>query len=246
MNNLKVLIIEDQDAEASFLKDTLLQMGYKVPAIAKTLSEGLEYFALHEPDISLIDIYLNGKPDGIVFGIQINEKISKRKPFLFLTNAMDSSTFKLAKSSMPYQYLLKPFNKPELQYAIELATDRYKNDVARPIENASAVPRPLFVKRGNTLVKCQYDDIKYIEVEGKYSKIVCQNEKFLVQLPLKDFYNQLPPDQFFRIHRNYIINVKEVTKIDAQSNEVFFKDGKILSFSRRFIDEFLHIFRPLK
>lgn len=249
MNNLKVLIVEDQDAEASYLKDSLLQLGFEVPAIARNLSEGIEYFTTYEPDISLIDIYLNGKPDGIVFGLELNKNMAVKKPFLFLTSALDSTTFKLAKSTMPFNYLLKPFNKPELKYAIELADDRFKNEGHKPnsfSKKPSSDSQFLFVKKGNTLVKFHYDDIRYIEVEGKYSKIVCEHEKFLVQQPLKELYGQLPPTQFYRMHRNYIVNVKEVTKLNAGTSELYFKDGRTLVFSRRYMDEFLHYFKLFK
>ena len=126
MKDSKVLIVEDRATEASYLKDVLLELGYQVPAIASTLSKALEYFSLYKPDISLVDIYLDGKPDGIVFAMEMNGKEKTRRPFVFLTGATEATTFKLAKAAMPYHYLIKPFNKPELQYSIELALERFK------------------------------------------------------------------------------------------------------------------------
>ena len=125
MKDTKVLILEDQEAEASHLKHRLLELGYQVPAIATSLSEGLEYFSLYQPDICLVDIYLDGKPDGIVFGHKLNETSEKKKPFLFLTSSFDSSTFAMAKASRPSNFLIKPFNEPELDYAIELVKRLY-------------------------------------------------------------------------------------------------------------------------
>lgn len=217
MKNIEVLIVEDHAAEADFLKDVLLQLGYQVPAVATSLAEGLEAFSAYQPDISLVDIYLDGKPDGIAFGMEINENEGAKKPFLFLTSAIESSTFKLAKRANPYHYLLKPFNKPELQYAIELALERHESETAAPVVSGKQLllETSLFVKRRHTLVRVQYDDIKYIEVDGRYSKIICYNEKFVVQQSLGDLQAALPADQFFRIHRRYVINLKEVTKIST-------------------------------
>lgn len=248
MKNTKVMIMEDEAGEASYLKDTLLELGYQVPAIATSLSEGREYFSRYQPDISLLDIYLDGRPDGIMFGMELSKNEESKKPFLFLTGSADTSTFRLAKTAMPCNYLLKPFNKPELEYAIDLALEQYKEKPAAPL----VPPRPqglsdsVFVKRGNTLVSVRYDDIKYIEVDGKYSKLVCYNQKFVVQQPLGELFTSLPSDQFFRIHRRYVINLKEITKIDTQSHEIFFKDGNTLFFSRRYLDEFLNIFKLIK
>jgi DNA-binding LytR/AlgR family response regulator len=247
MKKTKVLIMEDQITEASFLKDTLIQLGYEVSAVASCLSEGLEYFSMYQPDISLVDVYFDGKPDGIMFCMEISAKQEAKRPFLFLTGATDTSTFKLAKAACPYNYLIKPFNKPELQYAIELAIERYQAEVSS--YSAADIPTPtesVFVKRGNTLVSIQYNDIKYIEVDGKYSKIVCYNQKFVVQQPLGDLYASLPSKQFFRIHRRFVINIREIMKIDTQTHEIFFKDGNSLFFSRRYLDEFLTIFKFIK
>lgn len=246
MNDVKVLIMEDQAAEASCLNDTLLELGYQVPAIATTLSEGLDYFSRYQPDISLVDIYLDGKPDGILFGAEMQAKEGVKKPFLFLTSAVDTSTFKLAKTSMPHQYLLKPFNKPELHYAVELSLERHKSERLHVPVPAMPAPTSVFVKRGNTLVSVQHDEIKYVEVDGKYSKLVCYNQKFVVQQSLSDLHVSLPADQFLRVHRRYVINRKEIVKIDMQSHEIFFKDGNTLFFSRRYLDEFLDTFTLIK
>jgi DNA-binding LytR/AlgR family response regulator len=247
MQETKVLIMEDHASEAMYLKDTLTQLGYHVPAIATSLSEGREYFSMYEPDITLVDIYLDGKPDGIVYGQEMSAREDTKKPFLFLTGATDSSTFKLARTTCPYNYLIKPFNKPELHYAIQLALERYKAEFTPPrIEEKLGSSTSVFVKRGNTLVSTQYDDIKYIEVDGKYSKIVCYNQKFVVQQPLVDLHTTLPTDRFFRIHRRYVINLKEITKIDIQNHEIFFKDGNTLFFSRRYLEEFLNLIKLIK
>jgi len=197
MKKTKVLIMEDHAVEASYLKDTLTQLGYEVTAIASCLSEGLEYFYMHQPDVSLVDVYLDGKPDGIVFGMEMNTGQEIKKPFLFLTGATDISTFKLAKAAGPYNYLIKPFNKPELQYAIELPLERHQAEVSSPPAAGTSVPtESVFIKRGNTLVSIQYSDIKYIEVDGKYCKIVCYNQKFVVQQPLAELYSSFRQTSF--------------------------------------------------
>jgi DNA-binding LytR/AlgR family response regulator len=239
--------MEDQAAEASYINDIVVELGYQVPAVATSLSQGLDYFSRYQPDISLVDIYLDGKPDGIVFGEELN-RMEEKKPFLFLTSAVDTSTFRLAKALKPDQYLLKPFNKPELEYAMELSLERHKAEsTVPPSKTGKEKPSTsVFVKRGNTLVSLQYDEIKYIEVDGKYSKLVCYNQKFVVQQPLCDLQLLLPSEQFLRVHRRFVINRKEILKIDIQSHEIFFKDGNTLFFSRRYLEDFMAAFTLIK
>lgn len=247
MKELKVLILEDSPAEADFLESFLRQLGCTDIRITTVLKDAVAAYDEELPDICLIDIYLGDKPDGILFAETINEHREQKRPFIFLTSANDNTTFRLAKFTSPYNYLLKPYNPLELQYAIELALSKFKQETLAPL--AQAIPQvsdTLFIKKGNLLQRIAIDDIRYIEVDGKYSKVVCHTEKFVIQQSLKDLQVQLPAVQFCRVHRNYIVNVKEVTKINVVNNEIFFRDGETLFFSRRYIDEFLQAFKIFK
>jgi DNA-binding LytR/AlgR family response regulator len=64
---------------------------------------------------------------------------------------------------------------------------------------------------------------------GDYVKIVTQNKNYIVLSSMKAFISRLPENQFVRIHKSYIINLKKV--INHDSNNVFI-DGKILPLSR--------------
>ncbi|MCF6407892.1 response regulator transcription factor [Chitinophaga filiformis] len=247
MKELKVLILEDSPAEADFLESFLRQLGCTDIRITTALADAVAAYDEELPDICLIDIYLGDKPDGILFAETINEHREQKRPFIFLTSANDNTTFRLAKFTSPYNYLLKPYNPLELQYAIELAISKFKQETVAP--PAQAIPQAsdtLFIKKGNLLQRIAIDDIRYIEVDGKYSKVVCHTEKFVIQQSLKDLQVQLPAMQFCRVHRNYIVNVREVVKINVINNEIFFRDGETLFFSRRYIDEFLQAFKIFK
>ncbi|SFD78182.1 two component transcriptional regulator, LytTR family [Chitinophaga sp. CF118] len=233
---MKVLIVEDQPDEAAYLLQILQQYGYTDVTVTASLQAAHDSLITFTPDICIIDIYLNGKPDGIVFATQIN----KRLPFVFLTSHDDTTTFQLARMAIPCSYLLKPYNPLELKYAIELAVEK-ATPVQPPLNN-----NILFVKNGNILSQVAMDTIRYIEVEGKYSRIICHQGKFLVQLPLKELIRHLPPLLFPRIHRNTIVNIREVVRINIYEQELFLKDGQTLAISRGYIDDLLVAYKVLK
>lgn len=239
MSKLKVLIVEDKLEESQHLETKLIEFGYNVVGIANNINTAHELFLSQLPHICLLDIYLNGdKPDGIVFAQQISS-YNKTTAIIFLTASYDNATFYLAKTVNPHSYLLKPYNPLELQYAIELAMEK-KQSI--PIQEKDM----LFVKRGDSIVRIELNNIKYIEVDGKYCKIICSIEKFIVQQALKDLLAQLPASQFVRIQRNYIVNIKSILKIDIISNEVFLNNGTSLFFSRRYYTELINHFNVLK
>jgi DNA-binding LytR/AlgR family response regulator len=250
MNGVKILILEDDQQDAYLLKNMLLDHGYEVGGIAASLAEALQLFSRLQPDLVIIDIFLQGKKDGIVFAEEISEKEDTRKPFIFLTSAADRNTFEAAKLTSPFSYLLKPFNELELQYAIELAVEKFAGAPAGvfAMEEKSTLllHNIFFIKRGNVLAKILLEDIKYIEVEGKYSKIVCSKDKYLVQQPLKLILSRLPAGRFVRVHRNYIVNIQEVARVNLMDNEIVMEDGRSVLFSRRYIDDFMHVFDILR
>ena len=251
MKQLKALIIEDTPEDAERIKHLLVRNHFTVCGVAASLQEALFLFDDRKPDISIVDIYLDGKTDGIAFAEKINAAEKHRHPFIFLTNATDRTTFNMARLTDPFSYLLKPFNELELQYAIELAIEKTAKEqhghFASSGEPVSVLLGDVFfVKRGNILSKILAPDIRYIEVDGKYSRIIYGNDKFVIQRSLKQLQDQLPIKQFVRVHRNYIVNLKEIQKINLQNYEIILQDGSSLTFSRRYLDDLMHYYNVLK
>jgi len=251
MKQLEILIVEDNEADSIKIRSLLVANGYSVCGVAASLGEALTLFNEHRPDLSIVDIYLQGKKEGIAFAEKVNAGETTRHPFIFLTNAADRHTFEEARMTSPLSYLLKPFNELELQYAIELAVEKFaRADDGYFAHHGGAVSVLLgdvfFVKRGNILAKVLVGEIKYIEVDGKYCKLTYGNDKFLIQKSLRQLQEQLPVKQFMRVHRNYLVNLKEILKINLQDHEIILQDGSSMAFSRRYLDELMHAYYVLK
>lgn len=235
MPKTRILIVEDDTTQASQLEKFLLDNGYEVVAVADSLKDALGYFYAIMPDLVIADIYLHGKPDGIAFAKRINEIESERKPVLFLTQHSDLNTFSEAKSTSPVNYLLKPFNVLELQYAIDLAVENFADESGAFSLNKSGVvgiAKDLFIKRGNTLFKVPFQDISHIEVEGKYSRIISSQGVFMVQWTLVKLEEKLGGHPFIRIHRNFIVNLSLIEKVHLKEQMVTLRSGADIPFSQ--------------
>ena len=84
MEKINVLIIEDT-AEESDVLCAVLEKDYSIVGVAKTYSEALDMFYKNPVDIVIIDVFLNGNPEGIAFAETINVVPNSLKPFVFLT-----------------------------------------------------------------------------------------------------------------------------------------------------------------
>lgn len=68
-----------------------------------------------------------------------------------------------------------------------------------------------FVRQGERMEKCFYSEVLYVEASGCYSYIYRRDKPRLsIAYPLLVVEPWLPRDIFRRIHRSYIVNLREV------------------------------------
>jgi two-component system LytT family response regulator len=70
----------------------------------------------------------------------------------------------------------------------------------------------LFIKIDGENLKVYFSDIIYLEAVNKYVRIVTKKRIYLVSATMKNIEQILPPDQFCRIHRSYIISLEHTEK----------------------------------
>ena len=122
MKPTRILVVEDEGVVGRDVQNTLVQLGYVVPDVARSGEEALELVKRIAPDLVLMDIRLSGALDGIETAARI--KADHGAPVIFLTALADQETIARAKATEPYGYLLKPFNDRELQSTVEMAVSR--------------------------------------------------------------------------------------------------------------------------
>ena len=128
MNKIKILIVEDESIIALNLKETLIELGYEPCGIAPNrcrtialLEKGIQ------PDLILMDIYLKGPTTGIELAKEL--KITMPEvPVIFLTANSELATIKEASKAFSYGYIIKPYKKPSLHAAIEVAIAKVNED----------------------------------------------------------------------------------------------------------------------
>jgi len=124
MNNKQILIVEDERLIALNHKLILKDLGFVNAIIVSNGEEAMEYVKNKKPDLILMDINLENKMDGVDVATQIFSKY--RIPIIFVTAYSDSKLIDRAKKAGSYGYMIKPFNKEELNAMIEMALDKAK------------------------------------------------------------------------------------------------------------------------
>lgn len=250
MENIEILLVEDNPSDGVILKDALTEMGYTVSFLATKLGEGIDYFMNHPIDFVILDIYLNGAPDGIRMARIIRESKERSCPFLFLTSANDKDTFNQAKLTLPHSYLIKPFNQLELQYAIELALQQEARSDHQfdweKTDGSVLINKTFFIKKREKLVKVRDTEILYIEVEGRYCKLSSSRESFLVQSSLTAILEKLDQKIFARTHRNYAVNLEKVKEVRPTDQLITMENEVTVFLSETYKQDFFGRYSILK
>jgi CheY-like chemotaxis protein len=124
---IKILIVEDEGLVAEDLKDMMQELGYEVAGIAETGENAIALAKEHQPDLALMDIHLASEMDGITAGGEIRSRWGI--PIIYVTAFASPEFIDRAKKTSPSGYILKPFNKRQIQIAIEIAI--YNSELER-------------------------------------------------------------------------------------------------------------------
>jgi len=241
----RILIVEDEFAIALDIQQRLERMGYEPVAWVSTYDEAIVKVVELSPDIVLADIQLNQDKDGIETARQIISKFGL--PVVFVTAFSDQATFEKALAAMPMGYVTKPFKDEDLRNNIELALRKHhENTLAdnhAPIANAPENPF-IYVKGKGKLQQITIDDIVYCEAMDNYTQIHVASFRHVVHMYLSDFFKELSPTKFIRIHRSFVVSIAHVTAIE--DDQVILSTSKKIPVGNSFRKELFDRIRLVK
>jgi two-component system, response regulator PdtaR len=124
---LKVLIAEDDLMIADGAQEVLVECGYEVCGIARTVAEGVALGLRHKPDLALIDLRL---ADGGL-GTEIATRLGPfgRLGVLYATGNVSHLTRSAANGDA---CLAKPYSAADLQRGMEIVAGIVANGTASP------------------------------------------------------------------------------------------------------------------
>lgn len=118
----KVVVVEDERIIALDLKQALTALEYEVVGLAASGRLAIQIAHETSPDIVLMDVHLEGEVDGIQAAQAIYTRL--RIPVVFLTAFAEGETLKRAQASLPFGYLVKPFEARQLHATVQMALSR--------------------------------------------------------------------------------------------------------------------------
>lgn len=212
---MKAIIIEDEKRAANHLIRLIREVDADIEVIAElqTIDKSVEWFRENPaPDVVFLDIHL---ADGTSF--EIFKEINIESPIIF-TTAYDEYALK-AFGVNSVDYLLKPINKDNLNRALikiktlsrtqdsESDNSKLIKTLLETLSRESAYKKALLVAYKDKLIPLTTKDIAYFYTEYKIVKAVTFSDtKYVIDDSLEKISQQLDPNDFFRINRQYIVS----------------------------------------
>lgn len=155
-------------------------------------------------DLLLLDILMDGK-NGMDFARE--RRLPGRKPpFIFITCTMDFALEGYLVDSIAY--LVKPVKEDDLKRALLKAWKKHQKQALLLPCTGQTVSLPL-------------NDLLYIEVHDKMLSIhMADGTIHQAAIPLKSVLEKLPPEQFIRCHKSYVVSLPEICSICRYSIEL--------------------------
>ncbi|MEO6285801.1 MAG: LytTR family DNA-binding domain-containing protein [Dyadobacter sp.] len=227
MISIRIVVVEDEAATARNLVHFLTQtdQNIKVVTVLGTVAGAVEWFEANQDAYELIfmDIRL---ADGLSFDIFKQTRISR--PVIFVTAYNDYAIAAFKNNGI--DYILKPFDPAE----IERALGKYKNWMAAPEKKIKPVFDDLLAQLGSLTKSFKKSFLVhyrgklfpletakiawfYTAAEVVYARTV-DEKQYIVEFTMEQLEQQLDPDSFCRVNRQFIINRLAVTEAEQYFN----------------------------
>lgn len=219
---MKAIIIEDEELQAKQLLKTIktTRSEIKILAILKSVFEAVQWLKQNSsPDIIFMDINLS---DGLCFSIF--EQVDVSSPVIF-TTAYDEYAIK-AFSFFSIDYLLKPISANNLQRAIAKLnqiianqpnrTEKWLNQLSEMIENLPQKQKNkrFMVRIGSRLKSLSEKEISYFKAEkGNLMVFDKTGQVYFYNSTLEKIEKVLDTTIFFRINRQFVVNIEAINKV---------------------------------
>jgi CheY-like chemotaxis protein len=112
----KILLVEDEIILVFILKRFLERMGYQVVGVVADADAAVEAVGQYQPDLIIMDVFINGNRDGIETAGIIRNVSSV--PVIFTTSCPDRMTIERADNVSGTMLLEKPVTETALSDAL--------------------------------------------------------------------------------------------------------------------------------
>jgi two-component system LytT family response regulator len=238
MKNIRVLIIEDETPARELIKYMLKDHpGIEVVGECADGFCGAREVKEKHPDLIFLDIQMPK-----LTGFELLEVLDE-KPEVIFTTAFDQYAIRAFELNA-VDYLLKPYSKERFDSALAKAVSRIGKETQEPdnveklvtaVTEAEGYLTRIVFRKGAGIKIIPLNLITYLASEDDYVMIYYSEGKALKPKTMKYYEDHLPPNLFMRVHRSYMVNIEQITRLEPYSKDNYvavLKSGEKIPVSR--------------
>jgi DNA-binding LytR/AlgR family response regulator len=219
---LNCAVIDDEYLARQYIKDYIEKLpflnlvgDYNSPLMV------IEEIKDKKIDILFLDIQM---PD--ISGLDFLKTLDPQ-PYVILTTAYKEYALDGYEHNV-IDYLLKPFSFDRFLKAVNKVVNKIQKEKT-PVnldKNPEINQKPLIektyliIRADRKLYKINYDDLVYIEGQRSYVTFHTREKKVTALITLKELEEILPVEQFVRIHKSFIVSVKDIETLEGNLLEI--------------------------
>jgi DNA-binding LytR/AlgR family response regulator len=208
---LKTLVIDDEPLAQNILRTYAEDVNsIEIKGYCSDAVEAMQLLEKQSIDLIFLDINMP-KLSGIEF-----LKTLKKQPLVILTTAYTEYAMEGYELNI-LDYLVKPFSFVRFLKAIQKAEQQFqliqKNTTEEKAES-------VFIKSNKKTYQVRFNEIIYVEGLGDYIKIYTEKSHLVTNLSMKKMEELLPENEFYRIHKSHIVNLKKINAIEGNMIEL--------------------------
>ena len=237
---IRILLADDDPWSLTALEDLLAEESdMSICARCHNGHEVVQAVLEHNPDLMFLDIEMPG-----LSGLEAVEALGGQAPPVIFVTAWTGHAL-AAFDAAALDYLVKPVNPERLSRSLNRFRERngataLKEGVQAFLQEARAghppqqrllVPGP----DGVRVLPCR--EVLYIQADGDYIRIHMQDgSQHLKTERLGNLEKALPPDDFIRVHRSFLVRLDQILRLEATSKDdhrLVLRDQTPIPISRR-------------
>lgn len=223
---LKALIVDDEYPARMELRFQLSRFpDVEIIGEATNAREALRLINALDYDVIFLDVQMPG-----MTGVELVRQLKGREPMPKVVFVTAYENYAVPAFEMrAVDYLLKPFESERLAETVQRLRELQGAQGGAPAEGeeaAQAQKKPtalsfLLAEKDDKQIPLPLSEIIYIFSEGYNVFVQTQSDRLVTRYTLQELTDRLPPEQFFRSHRSYLVNIFQVKEISPYFNGAY-------------------------
>lgn len=203
------MIIDDEQLAINVIEHHVKKMpNLQLVGTATNPLIGIELIKQHKADLVFLDIQMDE-----MSGIDVIKIIDPAVKVVFCTAFSEFAVTSYELDAV--DYLMKPVAFSRFVKAVQ----RVSNAILQSVVPASqdAIPDDyIFIKaeQKGKMIKINLDDIDYVEGMSNYVAFHRGKDRVMAYLTMREMEERLPASQFMRVHKSFIVALKQITTIE--------------------------------